>query len=489
MKVRFALLLASAMAAFPAFGADVQFFGTAKVKPTYYGNFDFDSSRNDAAALNEGGWALGEHVRSELRLGWKASGDKWSIMMIAEADVIMEKDTADRSFYGPATKKNLTNFGAEFGIERAEFSYEFAPQLKLATGWNIRAMDIATGGMVFGDDHPFIEFSGAVAPMVKYQLGYLMIQNRASAPGGPDEAIFGRPVGAIREAGLQDDWRAYYLKVPIDIGGEGFKLNLSPFVLASDNQQRYARAYYYGAELTGQIAIVKPYLEFAGVTGDFDLTRRGSAPQPTATDISSLAAFAGFEFTINKAFHPYIAFRYTKGDDDRNDTKAEGFVGVTDIGRFSGLLGMDGNILGEHLSSGASIYNSPLYSYSPDRAVGGNGYGGIGNGSSGNNPGQRLYAVGARGDLSDFVNNFSYKAQVFFIQYDKTGNLVNVVNAGQSVDKTVGTEVDVQLKYDFSKNFSVDYIASAILPGSGIEDQINAKDTAQVHMLTLGWTY
>ena len=44
---------------------------------------------------------------------------------------------------------------------------------------------------------------------------------------------------------------------------------------------------------------------------------------------------------------------------------------VITIGRFTPLLGMDGNILGEHLASGASIYNSPLYSFSPDRAVGG----------------------------------------------------------------------------------------------------------------------
>ncbi len=54
MKMRFALLLATA-AAFPAAAADVTVFGSAKVKPTYYGNFDFDASLNDAATLNEAG--------------------------------------------------------------------------------------------------------------------------------------------------------------------------------------------------------------------------------------------------------------------------------------------------------------------------------------------------------------------------------------------------------------------------------------------------
>lgn len=496
MKMRLAkLLVAAAAAVSSASAADVTVFGTAKVKPTYYGNFDFDSSLNDAATLNEAGWANGEHVRSELRLGVKASGEKWSAMMIAEADIINEKDTGDRSFYGASQKANSTNFGAEFGIERAEFTYAFAPILKLATGWNIRAADIATGGMVFGDDHPFVELSGTLAPKVSYQLTYLQIQNRSTAPS---------PV--VREASLLNDWRAYLLRVPVALGGAGFKLNVTPFVLASDNEQRFARAYYAGVEVTGQIGIVRPYVEVAYVTGDFDLNRRGgaqqgvSAPQPTAKDIQSIAGFAGVELAVSKPFNPYAAFRYVQGDDNANDGKAKGFVGITDIGRFTGLLGMDGSILGEHLTSGASIYGSPLYSFSPERAVGGNGYGGIGNGGSGNNPGQRLIAVGAKGDLGDFVKNLSYKAQVFYVMYDKTDNLVKTAagatqpawNGGPKVDSVAGTVVAVQVKYDFTKEFAIDYIGSAFVPGAGIEDQLSptAKAaTAQAHTLTLAWAF
>src|SRR3989337_879049 len=101
MVVLFAAVLVAAFAV-PAM-ADISFFGTARVLPTYYSNFDFDDNTPDAATLNEGGYTMGEHIRSELRLGWKAGGDKWKIMMIAEADVINEKDTADRSFYGIGT--------------------------------------------------------------------------------------------------------------------------------------------------------------------------------------------------------------------------------------------------------------------------------------------------------------------------------------------------------------------------------------------------
>src|SRR3990172_7331883 len=129
-KCMVVLLAAVLVAAFavPAM-ADISFFGTARVLPTYYSNFDFDDNAPDGAkaVLNEGGITNGEHVRSELRLGWKAGGDKWKIMFIAEADVINEKDTADRSFYNTGTKGTpaAANAGGEFGIERVELKYTF----------------------------------------------------------------------------------------------------------------------------------------------------------------------------------------------------------------------------------------------------------------------------------------------------------------------------------------------------------------------------
>jgi hypothetical protein len=92
--------------------------------------------------------------------------------------------------------------------------------------------------------------------------------------------------------------------------------------------------------------------------------------------------------------------------------------------------------------------------------------------------------------LDDFAKGISYKAQIFGIWWDKTGNLVNP--AGGSVDKYAGTTVDLNLKYDFSKNFSASYIFSAFLPGDGIKDQqaATADDTfASLHTLGLVWTY
>ncbi len=467
--------------------AQIDFFGTAKVKPTFYSNFDFNDSENDAFIINEGGLTGEQHVRAELRLGWKATGERWSVKMIAEADVIMEKDSADRSYYGGATNaEGKPNSGGEFGIERAELLYRFYPWLELQTGWDIRALDIKTGGLLYGDDHPFLGFRGDLTDSLRYELLYMPIQNRTSLPTANDDGKYLRSSDA-------DDWRVYTLKLTQGFGGKNavlpqssffgnsdgkngtLQFSLNPIYAYSDNDSKEAQIHYFGLEATGQVGWFKPYFEVLAANGEFD----------DGKDISAWAMFAGLEVAVNKAFNPYVAFRYTQGDDDADDNDVDGWVGITDIGRFTGLMGMDGNVLSEDLGQS---YGATLYSYSPERATGGNRYGGIGNGGSGDNPGQKLIAIGARGDLSALVPNLLYKTQAFFIWYDETGNLDNVANPGDKVDDYAGTTFDLQLLYAFSKNFSIDYIFSAFIPGEGIEDQFG-DDTAFVNALTLAWSY
>lgn len=460
------LLAAVLVAAFalPA-AADISFFGTARVLPTYYSNFDFDSNKPDAPVVNEGGLVAGEHIRNELRLGWKAGGDNWKIMMIAEADLIAEKDTADRSFYIGATKGDPAgpNAGGEFGIERFEANYTFAPALVLSTGWNIRAADIKTGGLLFGDDHPFIELGGNLMENLKYALTYLAINNRQLESG---------------VSPVTDDWRVYLLKFNALVGSGDVKFDLSPLAVFSDNRLKDAKVYYYGFEGTGQIGMFKPSFEFVYADGEFRNSTR---------DIGAYAAFLGVEVPLSKVFNPYVAFRYATGDDDLDDDDVEGFVGITDIGRFTPLMGMDGNILGESLGN---PYGNTLYSYAPERKFISNQYGGISDAGSGDNPGHQILAFGSKGAISDPL---SYKAQIFMIWYDKTGNIP--VGAGKtetSVDDYAGTTFDLQLAYKFSNNFSTSFIYSAFVPGDGIKDQLSttANDTvAQLASLSFIWSY
>jgi hypothetical protein len=480
MRKGFVVLLAVlvvAMFAAPAM-AEISFFGTGRVLPTYYSNFDFDDNKADAPVNNEAGFTTGEHARAELRLGWKAGGDKWKIFFIAETDLIMEKDTADRSFYTTVGKGNVPpgtagigtpNAGAEFGIERVELTYAFTPAFVLATGWNIRAADIQTGGLLFGDDHPFIELGGKLTENLKYALDYIIVNNRQLE-------------GSAGLSPITNDWRVYMLKLNAIVGAGNAKFDLSPFALYSDNRLRNAKVYYYGIEGTGQIGFIKPSFEFVYADGEFR--------SPSTVDIKAWAAFGGVELALSKAFNPYVAVRYATGDDNSGDNEAEGFVGITDIARFTPLMGMDGNILGESLGN---PYGNVLYSYAPERKFATHQYGGIGNASSGDNPGHMIAAVGAKGAVSEAL---SYKAQVFLIWYDKTGNILTGAGkpgAGTPITEDyAGTTVDLQLAYKFSPNFSTYIIGSTFLPGDGIKDQLatTADDTyAYLASLGLVWTY
>jgi len=270
------------------------------------------------------------------------------------------------------------------------------------------------------------------------------------------------------------------LKLNAIVGAGDAKFDLSPFVLYSDNRLRNAKVYYYGIEGTGQIGMIKPSFEFVYADGEF----RSTTP---SRDIKAYAAFGGIEVAVSKAFNPYVAVRFATGDDNSSDNDVEGFVGITDIGRFTPLMGMDGNILGEAMGN---PYGNTLYAYGPERKFTTNQYGGISDLGSGDNPGHMIIAFGTKGAISEPL---SYKAQVFMIWYDKTKNIP--VGAGKTVtevDDYAGTTFDLQLSYKFSNNFSANFIYSTFVPGDGIKDQLatTADDTpAMLASLGLVWTY
>lgn len=463
LRISIVAAVVAVLLAAPAWSA-IEFFGTARVLPTYYSNFDFNDKKNDMFVVNEGGMTKGEHIRAELRLGWEAAGEKWSVKMITEADVIMQKDTADRSFYAGAEKDGNPNTGGEFGIERVELLYKFNPALELETGWDVRSLDIRTGGLLFGDDHPFIGFRGHLSENSSYELLYLPIQNMSSIKNEPFDS------DAV------NDWRVYSLKVNQKVGA----FNVSPFYAYSDNDYREAKIHYYGLEVIGRIGLFVPSFEVVIADGKFDAGK----------DISSIAVFAGLELEVAQAFRPYVALRYTQGDDDATDNKVKGWVGITDIGRFTPLMGMDGGILSEDLGQS---YGATLYSYTPERSPLQDGlptdnYGGISNGGRGNNPGQILVAIGAKGDLSQWVDKLSYKTQLFMIWYDKTDNLNNMRKPGKKVDDYAGTTFDLQLEYALDEHFSMGYIFGIFVPGAGIKDQFG-DDPAMTNCLALTWRY
>ena len=107
--------------------------------------------------------------------------------------------------------------GGEFGVERSKFWYDFGP-IRLTTGWDVTWADLKTGGLLYGDDHPFIMLSGKAGDTMDWQVNMLIIED--------SDDLNGEFTGKYRDS----DWYAYIAKMNFKVGG----LTLSPFACFSD---------------------------------------------------------------------------------------------------------------------------------------------------------------------------------------------------------------------------------------------------------------
>ncbi len=475
-------------------GVDITLFGSNRVIPSYYRNFDFDDDAKDAVILTEGGFGAGFFVRNEFRMGWKGVGQdgKWGFKVILENDIHMTKDNCDRNTYvgnGAAPGNGYSSdFGSEFSVERSNFWYKFG-DVKYSVGWDIKYLDIKTGGLVYADDHPFMALTGGDKTL-NWDLTMMFVNDTDDL----NDAISGN-------APNDYDWYVYYgkLNYTFCVGDDG-KFTVSPFIAFSDMGSAASKdgvdsdALYLGFEGHGSFGIFKPSFEIAYVNGEMnDLYTNPSDPTDIDdVDIESWAAFAGLTLALSPEFNPYVTCTWQQGDDDYGDDDAEGWVGITNIARYT-PYGMDGSILYEHFGG---AYGGPLYALSNERSTTGQRYGGIGGKGSGNNPGLLFLAAGTKGK----IQNVSYHVRVCYLQYDEEkameGALAaehGVINA--NVDDEIGWTIDGQLKYAFSKNFYTSLTASYFIVGDGIEDYYESyipdydDEDAILTALELGWKW
>lgn len=457
-----------------ASGVNLDIFTQGKFQPTYFSNFDLDSSVDDGATgTSAGAVQVGdEYVRAEVRLGVMASGENWTGKLLLENDFALDANAVDRAYRGE-----------RFGLEQAFFTYTFDPMFTVQAGWTFKNLDMASGGLLYGDDHPLFGATGKTSwgsydvywmPIVDGLISNISDPNRPTA-----DAVNG-----------ELDWDVYASKFDIDLGNGS---RVSPILTYSDNQQRDAEATYFGAEYIGDIGAVKVRAEILGVTGSINggssTLENGTVVNNSGNDISAYAGYASLEYPVSDAFNPYIALRVASGDDDPTDNDVEGWVGITDIGRFAPLIGIDGQFMGWGPNSNAAI-SSSLFGLGLDTAgPGGAGYGGISNAGTGNNPGQIMLAFGSSGNLSSISPKLSYQAQVFPMWFHKTGGLESLSTASGSVDSFAGTELDLAVKYQANEYFAPRLVLSSFLPGKGVEDATGADDAAYVAMLELNWNY
>jgi hypothetical protein len=450
-----------------------ELFGSLKVYPHLVDNVDFNDNDTEYDYFLDESGAQGneESIRNEARIGFNAQGQNWTFLSILEADFVYNKANADRGAGEGLGLEDSGMTGEDFGIEKLEATYDFGAHgmpVKLGTGWNTKGTDMATGGMVYGDDHPFIELSGELLPDVKWDFLYLVIQDDLDQDG-ETEAYDADDM----------DWRAYSLKLEFPLEDTGF--HVSPFYLYSDNEDREADVHYFGLEGIGEFGIFTPRAELVYITGEKDNHELANG-NTDDVDIESYALFAALEADLHPLFKPFVGGYFYQGDGDANDGDIDAYNAVTNIARYSPVFGMENAFIYRYIPA----IGSHLYDGTPSMLGGSEtGYGGISNTASANSPGMVSMGLGAKGSR----DNWEYKAMLQYFQFEDTGALEDVED--KSIDDEMGLEFDLNLTYNFTNHFSLGNTLSIFEPGDGIQD-LRGDDfdqTAIMNTFEMRWSF
>ncbi|QTA92330.1 hypothetical protein [Desulfonema magnum] len=455
-------LMALSIALLPAglMAEEVEFFGSLKTYPTFMSNVDFnDDDTSMDKILDENGFMADHAVRNEVRIGMKGGGDNWDFMVILESDFTLNKPNGDRGGNPSTDPMDAGMTGEDFGVEKVNFGYSFCPSFKINTGWNTKALDIHSGGILYGDDHPYIGLAGSAGPM-KWEALYLIIFDEISTD---------------KNSGILDgeelDWRVYTFRAGFDLGG----FTIAPMYAFSDNDARNAEVHYAGLEAYGKLGFITPRLEFIYAMGDKDIGDQ-------EFDINAWGAYASVDLNISKAFTPYFGGYYLTGDDDlsADDDELGAFNGISNISRYTPAFGIENAFIYRYVP-GLSTH---LYSNNFAMIGTKSGYGGISNSSMGDGPGMIMGGVGVKGS----VGNFAYQLQGMHFMFAEEDAAAAALGLDE-IDDEVGTEVDLRLTYNFNQHFSLGNTCAVFLPGDAIEERLGTDDTAILNTIELVWKF
>ncbi|SDG29398.1 hypothetical protein SAMN05216241_10855 [Limimonas halophila] len=473
-------------------GIDINFVAQGKFQPTYVGAQGLLGNNNFRTDAGGNIQTDDEHVRSEIRFGATFAGDNWTGKIILENDFTTSINTVDR-----------INRGQRFGLERVYFTYEFSPAFKLGGGWEFKALDIGTGGLLYGDDAPTFGFSGDLGGGTSYEIFWMPITDANDA----DQGFVRQTAPEIADGDA--DMSVFAGKVDFDLGEQG---RVAPIIAHARNNQHDNNNTWFGGEYVGNFGKLNVLAEAMGAFGEFD-SGAGTVASPNAQlnqqslandDIQAYAAYFSAKYKATDAFQPYASFRLNSGDDDPFDNDVEGWLGITDISRFSGHDGIDGGFFGYqpvNPALGSGLFGTGFDFAGPASSdilgvgrssgapIGGNGatYGGIQNSGTGLNPGQIRGTVGSTGNLTP---KLSYHGQVNVLWYEATGGLEAVPGSANDVDSFAGVQGTAQLKYQWGQYVSTRAIASVFEPGQGVDDTLGGEqDTAGLGMVELKWAF
>ncbi|MCF8027440.1 MAG: hypothetical protein K9K81_03675 [Desulfobacteraceae bacterium] len=443
---------------------NIQIFGSATTQPIFVANPDFNDESTPLEYIGDTGGNYADHsIRQQLRLGLEGGGENWSFMTLLEGEFVMDKDNVDRTRDVGADEgwdAPSGVYGDQFGIEALVLTYDFNTfgnsPVTLESGWSIKGLDLATGGLVYGDDHPYLGLTGSFND-VDWALRYHTIEEDLETT---DSELISQ----------EQDWRFYSLKFNIPLMNQN--LNVSPFYAYSDNRERDAKIHYVATEFFGTLGRLTPRAEFVYVTGE----KANYPATDEDADVSSYAAFASLEYKVSSSFQPYFGGYLVAGDDDANDSEINAYNGITD-GQFATPTFGNPNAFAYKTveSLGTIVYSMLPALLGNDLANGpapwvvGTGYGGVGNTSSAYHPGLTSIGAGFKGRW----DKFDYKVQFQYLMFTETGAMEDLT--GTEIDDEMGSELSANLTYRFNPHFSLGTTLSLFSPGNGTQDILEAK--------------
>ncbi len=486
-------------------GVKLYIGGQAKIRPAYYYNVDLDDDAGGAAVLWEGGTIKDTDfvTEGEVRLIFKATGDKWGFMLIPEHRFIYSKRIADRDYSEASNAAGDSGIskaygGTQWGIEKLRLWYNFAPWFKFATGW----FDPDTwldpiGTFVYANDDPFIKFYGDISKNLYWEFVFLEVFE--------DYTGMEHQFSTMNSKG---DWYVYWLKTK-------FKFNngyIAPFVAYSDfslwlgdiGSLAPGLPYYITAETW--YPGVEGKFNFGKVTFAFDVaTAQGNYDVDNMDgdmDIDAWAWFWYIKYNLSKAFQPYLGMYYWSGDDDPTDNDIEGWVGIGN-GEMLAELTKGPFAIPRDLRGTGGFIDSGLYSYQPLSFRALTKYSTIGyscpygyyGAMGGLSPGAYFLGLGAQG----VIGKWSYKMYGYYYWMDEDDfyDVAGYTDNGRpiGVDKEIGYGFDSAFTYTFSKNFKTTIMFEIFEPGDGLEDiiesdQVNGDATTAFRLaVNLLWKF
>ena len=460
------------------FGAQVRFV------PTYEKNWDFGIKEKSGNAsflphTMEFGTVSNGYIRSEDRLYFNfAKGDIWDVYFALEFDDAVQSRTSDRI-------RQTQGDESSFGVERLNASVKLPWIMsRLNAGWDVYAVDLDAGSLVYGDDDPGFNLVGGVANF-DWKLGYhkkIEVNRRVTSA----DRVAANNITNTGYDNDRDVWSArvnYTLFKDTKFGliyafnDQKVRGNVATndpcgLVGGTNNTCQNVNAHFISPIFTASIAGFKIAAQYSHSWGDAErMLAVGDK-----FDISSNAAFADIAYDMTPMFGfrfiPHIGVMWTQGDDNPSDNKLEGYSSITSLHQFFPSFGGENTFL----AGGNAVVGTTVYSFLPDQRGNQNaalGTGGIGGTGRGDNPG--LLLIGG-GITVDPIKNWSYRTNVYYMKYNEDFCVTSPAGACAATssgapnlitERDIGVEWDNEVSWWLDKNMVIKGQFSFLFPGDG----------------------